>query len=86
MKKKSHNKEKHNNELNIKQNNILHDKNFGKNINLKKIKIDFEFQTQYGFDNIGNTCYMNSFLQILFHTPNFLIELKKIKKKAIRNL
>ena len=25
-----------------------------------------------GFPNIGYSCYMNSFLQILFHTPFFL--------------
>jgi len=25
-----------------------------------------------GFPNIGNSCYMNSFLQILLHTPKFL--------------
>ena len=28
-----------------------------------------------GFPNIGNSCYMNAFLQILLHTPNFLINL-----------
>ena len=27
-------------------------------------------------DNIGNTCYINSFLQILLHTPGFLQKLK----------
>lgn len=31
-----------------------------------------------GFPNIGYSCYMNSFLQILFHTPFFLTLLKKI--------
>lgn len=36
----------------------------------------FELQTK-GFLNIGNSCYMNSFLQILFHSPGFLFELKK---------
>lgn len=30
-----------------------------------------------GFPNIGYSCYMNSFLQILFHTPFFLSLLKK---------
>lgn len=34
-----------------------------------------------GFPNLNNTCYMNSFLQILIHTPNFIKELKKIKKE-----
>ena len=47
-------------------------------------KKDFEYQTTIGFNNIGNTCYMNSFLQILLHTPNFLKEL--IKTKEERNL
>ena len=46
-------------------------------------KEDFEYQT-IGFNNIGNTCYMNSFLQILLHTPNFLKELIKINEE--RNL
>ena len=31
-----------------------------------------------GFDNIGSSCYMNSFLQILLYTPGFIMELKKI--------
>jgi ubiquitin C-terminal hydrolase len=41
-----------------------------------------------GFDNIGSTCYMNSFLQIILHTPGFLLELKKSKmrKTLIINL
>ena len=30
-----------------------------------------------GFKNIGNSCYMNSVLQILFRTPGFLINLKE---------
>ena len=30
-----------------------------------------------GFPNIGNSCYMNSFLQILFHIPNFLNVLRE---------
>lgn len=34
-----------------------------------------------GFSNIGNSCYMNSFLQILFHCPFFLKELKKINNQ-----
>lgn len=46
---------------------------------------DFENQTTIGFNNIGNTCYMNSFLQILFHTPNFLKELNKINEEKNLN-
>ena len=37
-----------------------------------------------GFENIGSSCYMNSFLQILIHTPFFLSGLIKIKSE--RNL
>ena len=43
---------------------------------LYKDKINVEinnFQKSItGFPNIGNSCYMNSFLQILLHTPKFL--------------
>lgn len=40
------------------------------------------FESQIiGFINIGNTCYMNSFLQILLHTPGFINELKKERKE-----
>ena len=35
-----------------------------------------------GFYNIGNSCYMNSFLQILLHIPNFLEYLKKDYKNS----
>lgn len=33
-----------------------------------------------GFPNIGNTCYMNSFLQIIIHIPKFISTLKKNEK------
>jgi len=36
----------------------------------------------FGLKNIGLTCYMNSFLQLLFHTPKFLTELKKFEYEA----
>ena len=35
----------------------------------------------FGLKNIGLTCYMNSFLQLLFHCPKFLTELKKFEKE-----
>lgn len=44
-------------------------KNNQKNLKENKIK-------EFGFKNIGNTCYMNSFLQILLHIPNFISKLK----------
>ena len=37
-----------------------------KNETIEKFQIN-----TIGFPNIGNSCYINSFLQILFHIPNF---------------
>lgn len=37
----------------------------------------------FGLKNIGLTCYMNSFLQLLFHCPKFLTELKKFEYEAV---
>ncbi len=31
----------------------------------------------FGFPNVGQSCYMNSFLQILLHTPHFMETLKE---------
>ena len=36
----------------------------------------------FGLKNIGLTCYMNSFLQLLFHCPKFLTELKKFEDEV----
>lgn len=36
---------------------------------------NFEYNS-IGFANIGNACYMNAFLQILMHSPNFLKKLR----------
>ena len=48
-------------------------------------ELDIENQI-IGLPNIGNSCYMNSFLQILLHTPNFIKNLKLLKKeKNIEN-
>lgn len=67
-------KKKNKNRINIE----LLDVNKNENIEIK-INKDFEIK-QIGFPNIGNSCYMNSFLQILIHTPNFINELKRLKK------
>lgn len=52
---------------------------------MEKINFSIEkFESQkIGFKNIGNTCYMNSFLQILLHTPGFLKELNKERKENL---
>lgn len=39
-------------------------------------KIENFEESTIGFYNFGNNCYMNSFLQILFHCPGFLKALK----------
>ena len=53
--------------------------------NNNKNKIVQNFQTSItGFPNIGNSCYMNSFLQILLHTPYFLQTLIKNLDKCDR--
>ena len=56
--------------------------------NEKKIIIsDKYYNKKIGFKNLGNTCYMNSFLQILIHIPGFIEKLKNdeniIKKNNI---
>ncbi len=49
-----------------------------------KIVSNYELTNNIGFINIGHTCYMNSFLQILLHTPTFLPKLKEIYQKNIQ--
>lgn len=44
------------------------------NNNRLNIEIDRKL---FGLQNIGHSCYMNSFLQILLHTPHFLETLKE---------
>ena len=43
----------------------------------QKVEIANFPELTIGFPNIGNSCYMNAFLQILLHTPNFLTNLHK---------
>ena len=60
--------------------NISNKKSYDKHINQthnNKI-LNYETTQNIGFANIGHTCYMNSFLQILLHTPTFLPKLKEI--------
>ena len=48
----------------------------------KENKVVNNFQNLIiGFPNIGNSCYMNAFLQILLHTPNFLKNLYEYNYK-----
>ena len=51
--------------------------------NLNEYISNFELTKNIGFKNIGNTCYMNSFLQILLHIPTFLSTLKKLYQNKI---
>ncbi len=50
------------------------------NTSVQKINQTIFAVKKSGFENLGNSCYMNSFLQILIHTPNFIEELVKIKE------
>ena len=71
--------------------NIFYDKN-GNTVyrndkkcyeNKKHIQINFVEKPLTGLPNIGNSCYMNSFLQILFHTPKFLHFLYKYNCQSL---
>lgn len=68
---KNNQKENHSNYTDYKEKN---DKNYPKIIVRKKIKNE---NNLYGFPNIGHSCYMNSFLQLLLYTPHFLEKLKE---------
>ena len=71
------------NELN--ENKIRQKYNNQLNENLKKDQNDFEC-SKIGFENIGHTCYMNSFLQILLHIPQFLKQLKNLENNNNKNI
>ena len=77
----SHNNQNNNRENKIKNNNINKKIN-NKNINNLSIDINLKKDNNkeiFGLINIGSTCYMNSFLQILFHCDIFLNEIKKFE-------
>ena len=53
--------------------------NYIKNNENKLYIKDKYYNTKKGFYNFGNTCYMNSILQIIIHIPGFIEGLKKLK-------
>lgn len=67
---------------NIKEKNFPNNNFNISNYNNKYIS-NFELTKNIGFSNIGHTCYMNSFLQILLHTPLFLPKLKEAYENKI---
>ena len=81
------NPQKNNNELIMKFNESFNDyySNYKHKINYY---VDNPYIAKIGLINLLNDCYIVSFLQILFHTPNFLKTLKKmnmIKEREIIN-
>lgn len=67
------------------ENEKIHNLNqIKKKKNTNKLLVDnYEITKNIGLTNIGHIYYMNSFLQILLHTPNFLPQLKKYCKNNI---
>ena len=65
---------------NLNNNKFIKEKDNNNNNNYNS-KYYNENEIIRGFDNIGNTCYINSFLQILFHCPEFVRYLKKLENK-----
>ena len=60
-------------------NNIYNNSHIIYNENNNKNYIsNYELTQNIGFINIGHTCYMNSFLQILLHIPTFLPKIKQL--------
>ena len=87
-------------ESEIKKNRRYRESNFKNNNqnicefnNIKNDKCEFENEFNdtnadrifQGFENIGNSCYMNSYIQILLHCPNFLKFLKKEENSKNNN-
>jgi ubiquitin C-terminal hydrolase len=80
------NYEKDNSRKNFDNNNEQSSKTEFLNLNKEKEKnkvLNYEITKNIGFTNIGNTCFMNSFLQILLHTPTFLPKLKEYYYETI---
>ena len=56
------------------------------NINeIAKYSKDKFYNKKEGFYNLGSTCYLNSFIQILIHIPGFILKLKEYKDKIKKN-
>ena len=59
----------------------LTNKNINSDINIKNI-----LKSKIGLINLGNTCYMNSALQIILHTDVFINKLIEYKNPFIDNI
>ena len=78
---KHNNREKIMNEIKKNENNEERNFNLSSNIYNNKYLSNLNQHENnekiFGLENIGLTCYMNSFLQILFHCPKFMDEIEK---------
>jgi ubiquitin C-terminal hydrolase len=66
----------------------ISNKNFENKIEISKSKTflkDKYYNKKEGLFNFGNTCYINSFLQILIHVPGLIGELMKYRNKIYIN-
>lgn len=90
-------KERHNKQSNLsisnekqkvnESNNNFIKKEFDKIYKKKDLSDDYNKSDIFiqGLKNIGNSCYMNSFIQILLHCPHFLEYLKQEEKLMSMN-
>lgn len=65
-------------------NSKISNNNKSSNKNQNKINTYLYKEEDKGLKNIGNSCYINSFLQIIFHTPTFINILKYYFKSGIK--